>query len=312
MNIRNIYSNILEESNVFQEIRTRNIFFDNQNQNQNQLIKINNLIKIRKHNESIKKKKQKNQKNQKMNQKNQKNQNQPDQIKDPQNIKQEINLEPQNIKQESEYHVKRVYIISNIDSGGSIKYLDDIKKQYTNVKFVHIKNKESLLTIKNAKPYDVLFVQQLLWTNILPQDIINIKTTFSMQIVISIHDFCWFIEDDNINNPKYNVWEQGYLTDITKINPKIIDLFQNASIVIHPSEFTKTHYSRFFPTHNSILQEHNDIEIDYFMKRIPKIEKNVINIGNFQGLSEYKGKENVIILNEKYHNCNWWRRIYWQ
>ena len=198
--------------------------------------------------------------------------------------------------------IKKVYIISNLLGGGSIKYLNDITNHYTNVNFVFIKNRESLLTINNANPYDILFVQQLLWSDILPQDILSIKNKFSMQIVISIHDFCWFIKDDNINKPKKSVWEHGYLYDILQINSNIIKLFDEAAIVIHPSEFTKNHYSRLFPTHNSILQEHNDIKINYSTKRIPKIKHNIINIGHFQCFSQYKGKENVELLFKKYNN----------
>ena len=183
------------------------------------------------------------------------------------------------------YNVKTVYIISNLSGGGSIKYLDDLKQQYTNVKFVHVKNKASLLAIENANPYDILFVQQLLWCDILPEHIINIKNKFSMQIIMSIHDFCWFIQDDNINNPENNVWEQGYLLNISQINSKITSLFHEAEIVIHPSEFTQNHYNRLFPTHNSIVQPHNDIELNYFIKQIPKVTNNTINIGNFQGFS---------------------------
>lgn len=214
-----------------------------------------------------------------------------------------ITLEiPKSVNKKLKYVVKNIYIVSNILGGGSLKYLDDLRKQYINVNFVHIKNKASILAVKNANPYDILFVQQLLFSDILPQDVINIKHKFAMQIVISVHDFCWFIQDDNINNPKNKVWEQGYLLNISQINSKILQLFEEASIVIHPSEFTQNHYHRFFPTHNSILQPHNDIELNYSIKQIPKIENGVINIGNFQGFSPCKGKKNVNLLFNAYHN----------
>ena len=205
--------------------------------------------------------------------------------------------------------VKNIFIISNILGGGSVKYLDDLKKQYINVNFVHIKNKASILAIKNANPYDILFVQQLLWCDILPQHIVSIKNKFNMQIVISVHDFCWFIEDDNINNPEKNVWEQGYLFNMSQINSKIIQLFNEALVVIYPSEFTQNHYSRFFPTHNSILQPHNDIELNYSIKQVPTIKDNTINIGNFQGFSVYKGKKNINLLFNMYHNKKFKGRI---
>ena len=300
MNLKNIHSNISQPQN-------RNSFLDCISQNY--LIKFNNQTKKTKQTEPIKTKQTEPIKEQ----------NKPVQINN--HLKASIinNAEPEppiltNITKKPEPPIvyipeppiiKKVYIISNIFGGGSVKYLDDLKKQYINVNFIHIKNKASILAIKNANPRDILFVQQLLWSDILPEHIINIKNKFSMQIVISVHDFCWFIQDDNINNPTNNVWEQGYLYNISQINSKIMQLFDTAAIVIHPSEFTQNHYSRFFPTHNCILQQHNDIEIEYLIKQIPKVKNNTINIGNFQGFSPYKGKENVELLYKKYNNTKY-------
>lgn len=210
-------------------------------------------------------------------------------------------LENLNTQLETKKIYKTVYIISNVDGGGSTKYLNDIIDQYKNTKIVRIRDKKSILEVSHFYPYDILFVQQLLWTDISPQFLINMKIKFNVKIVISVHDFCWFINNDNVNKPSKNVWEIGYLLNLKNIDPYILALFYYASMVIHPSKFTFDHYSNFFPKYNSILQQHNDIKIDYTSKFIPKINKNVINIGNFQGFSEYKGSENVKILSEKYN-----------
>jgi hypothetical protein len=189
---------------------------------------------------------------------------------------------------------KNVYIISVINEGGSVKYLNDITSHYTN-NFIYIRNKHDLSLIQFIKS-DILFVQQLLFTDILPNDLIKIKKTYGVNIIISIHDFCWFIQDDKINNPLYNVWEEGYLNKLT-INSSIIKLFEYASIVIHPSNFTLEHYNKYFPTHNSLVQPHNDV-IDYTTKYIPIIKNNCINICQFQTNSVYKGSEYVDILSK--------------
>ena len=39
---------------------------------------------------------------------------------------------------------KRVFIISKIDGGGSLKYLNDIVNYYTNIEFIKIGDKKSL------------------------------------------------------------------------------------------------------------------------------------------------------------------------
>ena len=196
--------------------------------------------------------------------------------------------------------IKKIYIVSNLEGGGSIKYLDDIVNHYKNVEIIKIKSKDMLFSITNYSPYDILFVQQLLWSDISPKDLIEIKNKFNITIVISIHDFCWFIEDDNVNNPNKNIWEIGYLLKLKNINPDIITLFSNADLVIHPSKFTLMHYNKCFPTCNTIIQEHNDIQFDYSAKYVPKIVNDVINIGNFQTLSLCKGSENVMLLKNSY------------
>jgi hypothetical protein len=49
-----------------------------------------------------------------------------------------------------------------------------------------------------------------------------------------------------------------------------------------------------------VLEENNDISIDYTTKRVPAIKNNIINIANYQELSQYKGKENIELLMKKY------------
>ena len=189
--------------------------------------------------------------------------------------------------------IKNVYIISNIKSGGSKKYLNDITQHYTHVNYIYINAKKDLDIV--FLPYDILFVQQLLFTDILPIDLINIKIKYHIKIIISVHDYCWFTNTD----PTILTYQNGYLYD-EPIDPIIINLFNHASIVIHPFEFTKSHYiSKGFPNHNILVQCHNDIITDYSTKYIPGIT-NQINIGNIAEFSEYKGSENIILLKKKY------------
>ena len=200
---------------------------------------------------------------------------------------------------------KKVYIISNIKEGGSVKYINDITRHYNKyVDFIFIRNKSELLKISHFfMPDDILFVQQLLYTDILPEFLLKIKTIFSLKMIISIHDFCWFIDDDDdVNNPTKitNIFEIGYFSNLTRIQSNIVTLFENAFLVIHPSEFTKKQYSRFFPITNCILQDHNDIHVNYHAKSIPIITNNTIKICNFQSYSKCKGSEMMELLLEKY------------
>jgi hypothetical protein len=111
-------------------------------------------------------------------------------------------------------------------------------------------------------------------------------------------------ENENINKPKVDVHENGYLNNISKIHPHILELFQHASLVIHPSLFTKQHYDRYFPIENTIVQIHNDIMKMTEELVVPKIFDKNIYIGCIQELSHYKGYENVTLLKNKYTHYN--------
>ena len=51
-----------------------------------------------------------------------------------------------------------VYVINNIQGGGTLKYKNDIKAKYTNVNFIEVPNKSKIANIHfNAN--DILFVQ---------------------------------------------------------------------------------------------------------------------------------------------------------
>jgi hypothetical protein len=200
---------------------------------------------------------------------------------------------------------KTIYIVTAITGGGSKKYLDDITSHYINTPFVYIKTKKQLLTTVFL-PSDILFIQHLLFTDIFPNDLNLIKKKYNVKTIISIHDFYWFIPNiTDISQLLHKLQEvdqhceQIYLNPPDSIHPSIITLFNDASIVIHPSSFTKNNFDTFFRKDNTIIQPHNDIKIDYTTKRIPKIGKQ-INIGHFQNFTPCKGSTFINLLREKY------------
>ena len=201
-----------------------------------------------------------------------------------------------------------VYIINNIHGGGTLKYKNDIKAKYTNINFVEVPDKKTLAAI-NFNANDILFVQQLLFTDFVPQDILNIKYKYGSKIIISIHDFCWITERLN-NYPKNTYYHWSYLVPNVKIDKCIIELFARADLIIYPSRFTYETYGKSFPTDNFIVSYHNDYRVDYSTKRIPPIIKNQINIGVMHEYMEYKGSEVIShlvknIIRYKGYNLNY-------
>jgi len=190
---------------------------------------------------------------------------------------------------------KRIFIICNISGGGTSKFVEDLIKNYKMSKIVKITNKSELIQ-HTYSPLDILFVQQLLHTDIFPKDLVDINNNFGSKIFLVLHDFCWLANNSfNYNNSYHN----SYLYEI-KIDKDVATLFNNSSLIICNSIFTKKIYSGVFSNKNVIFEENNDISVDYTTKKVPLIKDNIINISHFQEFSEYKGKENVELLMNKY------------
>jgi hypothetical protein len=104
--------------------------------------------------------------------------------------------------------------------------------------------------------------------------------------MINIHDFWWF----DINKP-----HNAYVENVT-IKDNIKQLFKAAELVIHPSQFTFTEYSKYFPSNNFIISPHIDYTHISSEIAIPKIEKSTIRIGCMHLFSDCKGSEYITYL----------------
>jgi hypothetical protein len=201
-----------------------------------------------------------------------------------------------------------VYIIHNIYGGGTLKYKNDIKAKYKHINFVEVSDKKTLNSIK-FNVNDILLVQQLLFTDLTPTDILNIKYKYSSKIIISIHDFCWITDVLN-NYPKNTYYHWSYLAPNIKIHGSIIELFAHTDLIIHPSKFTYERYQKWFPTNNFIVSYHNDYLVDYSTKRIPPIINNQINVGVMHEYMECKGSEVISYLLENITNYKGYKLNY--
>jgi hypothetical protein len=191
-----------------------------------------------------------------------------------------------------------VYIISNIFGGGTKKYKYDIMNNYTGIEFYQIKSKNEIYE-KTFNSNDIIFVQQLLFTDIDASDILQIKEKYKSKIVVTIHDFYWFIEsmDQDLKNPFFH---KNYLFNSLNIHPEIRNLFKHADVVIHPSKFTLKEYNKRFPLSKGKYISHNDYFVDYSTKNIPPIKDKTINVGYFHEYSEYKGQDFIQKLEEQF------------
>jgi hypothetical protein len=199
---------------------------------------------------------------------------------------------------------KTIYIISNIKGGGTLKYINDLISNYKDYVQIFIINDREQLINNFYFDNDLIMVQQLFNTNILLEDILNIKKVYKSKIIISIHDFYWLssniVRELNIDNP---YWHYEYINN-PKVSNLIINFFNNSDLVIHPSKFTFNIYSKYFDNNNFKFVYHNDYTIKKNKRYIPIIIDNTINIGFLHDYNNYKGKESIDILINKYKVFN--------
>ncbi len=192
--------------------------------------------------------------------------------------------------------IQYFYIISNIEAGGSVKYIKDLIEGFPETKFIIINNRKQFLETA-FRENDVILLQQLLHTRINIQDVIEMKKRINLFLILCIHDFYWLnksFKNDNIVNP-----HSRYL-EISNVLPEVKELIEICNEVIHPSKFTYDNYSKFVNNRNFKIVSHNDAKVKLGIKNIPKIENNMIKIGFLHDFIEVKGGEYIVKLFEKY------------
>jgi hypothetical protein len=195
--------------------------------------------------------------------------------------------------------LKWIYIINSIKSGGTTKYISDLVKYYgINIRLVRTKNE---LTKYNFNSSDIIFVQQLTFTDITPDDLIHIRTTKRTNMFIILHDFGYL--NRNIYTTGNNVHNKGYLNPKNEVIPSVHILFKLVNNVICPSDFVVQQYTKFINSDKYIVVNHTDYRCDSNRIIVPKVTTS-INIGVFHEISEIKGSEYVSYLMKTYKMFN--------
>lgn len=180
-----------------------------------------------------------------------------------------------------------IYLIGGVDGGGSLKFTKEFMQYIPNT--VQITKK--IVFNKTAfKMNDILIVQHL-FADITPEMICDVKARIKCRIMINIHDFWWF----DIHKP-----HNSYVEPVS-IKDNIRQLFKAAELVIHPSQFTFTEYSKYFPSNNFIISPHIDYTDISSEIAIPKIVKSTIRIGCMHLFSDCKGSEYVTYLQRTFN-----------
>jgi hypothetical protein len=184
-----------------------------------------------------------------------------------------------------------VYIVGGMIVGGSNKFIKEILQLFPNVRCI---NTLTELQAYSITKNDILLIQHLTSMHLTYTLLNNLYATTKPRIIINIHDFCYFTDMKTQKKINNNV-HYAYLHN-TNIDNSIKKLFSNAELVIHPSQFTFTQYSKYFSTHNFVVSPHIDYtDLDSPLS-IPPIRNRTINVGVLHSFTEYKGKEYITHL----------------
>lgn len=195
--------------------------------------------------------------------------------------------------------MKWIYIISGINIGGTSKYIDDLVSYYG----IHTKviNNRKDLGKYDFLTTDIILVQQLMFTDIRPDDLIYIKQTKKPKIIIVLHDFSWF--NRNIYNGHQGIQHTCYMNTNNEVIPQVNNLFKTVDNVICPSKFVYQQYSKRINSDKYIVINHTDYKCDTNRIVVHKVIDS-INIGVFHSVSEIKGSEYVTHLMNTYKMFN--------
>lgn len=182
---------------------------------------------------------------------------------------------------------RNIFYISNVRSGGSWKYLNDLVNEYTKYQFnfIRIKNKEELNSYSALiKTGDTLFFQYLLYTDFEFQDIINLVNKFKLRLIIVVHDL-YFLNNNKDFEHIYNQNIHEKKDGLTEIKTLFLLL---AHTIIFPSNYLRNIFYEFIRLDTMSLVPH----IDFVRKDIPLVIPRIsgsINLAIITEMSYCKG-----------------------
>lgn len=202
-----------------------------------------------------------------------------------QHIQQRYRIIHQPKKPVVKYAYNNIYIIGGMTIGGSNKFIKDILQLFPNIRHINTLNELNAYSITSD---DILILQHLTHNSLTYAILNKLYATKKPRIIINIHDFIYLT---SMPNSVHN----AYLYNAT-IYDSVKELFSNAELVIHPSQFTFTHFSKYFSTHNFVVSPHIDYADLESPLSIPPIYNRTINIGVLHSGTECKGIEYITYL----------------
>lgn len=181
----------------------------------------------------------------------------------------------------------RVFYVSETQSGGSKKYIQDLIRHYSlyGIEFHRLSSKAAALEATDKfMENDILLVQYLLYTDFTFDDIHDLVQTYRLRLVVPIHDM-YFLSDESLEyeyDPIIHSADHG-----KKLSAKQRLFLEKADHIIFPSAYIYDVFYEAIELKSMVVVPHIDQKL-YRRTCIPALKAS-INIGIITEASHTKG-----------------------
>lgn len=176
-------------------------------------------------------------------------------------------------------HHTQVFYIAETLSGGSLKYVQDLIKNYggtTGIPFHRLPSKaaaDAAATLFHEN--DILLFQYLLYTDFTFDDVANMVRRFRLRLIIPIHDK-YFLDDnpgaDLVINPSVHFAEPAAIP-----SDKLV-LLHLAEFLIFPSDYIRNVFLKYIDLPSMVVVPHIDQPLHRYLS-IPPLMNDTIRVG---------------------------------
>lgn len=155
--------------------------------------------------------------------------------------------------------VPKIYILTNINDGGTLQYYQDLKHFLQNfqISFCHIHNLHEfnsfIVENPNISDFDILWIVHFVYSNIFPHHILSVlKTKPFQKVIINVHDQSLFFWSKHLH-PEYmnlniqQLYDKNFIP-IKELHKETSDLCLSTNVVLLcPSHYVYQLVYQYFP-----------------------------------------------------------------
>lgn len=194
-----------------------------------------------------------------------------------------------------------VFYISETETGGSLKYVNDLSRHYGSlgVCFYRLRNRETAKDVLSlARPDDILIFQYLLNTDFTFEDIVAMVQRHRLRLVVPIHDN-YFLNDDPATDYRYH--PSLHIHEAPRIPEDKREVLEMADHIVFPSKFVYNVFRKHIALSSMTVVPHLDKHTPFHIA-VPPFN-GVFCIGVITPPTYYKGIDMLERLYASWKEC---------